>query len=299
MNNKYNFVNCPLCNRNDYEIIIHQTKKKGVGKKYYEEIFNSSSSIFCDQVVKCKKCKFIYLNPRIKKKIIDKGYSFSQDKKFISQNRNRIKTFKNTLNIISNKINVSNKKILDIGSGGGAFLKACKDENIKAEGIEPNKWLVNFSKKKYGVNISTKKLNKIKKSYDIISLFDVLEHIPNIKLTIKKIFKLVKKNGYLIINVPDHDSLARKLLRKKWPFYLTVHLHYFDKHTLCKLLNKKFNLVYSKPYWQFLELGYLIERASGYFKILNVFKKIIFFLNLDKTSLKYNMGQTLFIFKKK
>ena len=299
MNNKYEFVKCPLCNRNDYEIIIHQTKKIGRGKKYFEAIFNSSSSIFCDQVVRCKKCNFIYLNPRIKQKIINKGYSFSKDRKFISQNKNRIKTFKNTLNIISERIDLSKKKILDIGSGGGAFLKACKDNNIIAEGIEPNKWLVNYSKKKYGVNISTRKLDKITKSYDIISLFDVLEHIPNIKLTIKKIYKLVKKDGYIIINVPDHDSLARKLLRKKWPFYLSVHLHYFNKDSLCGLLNKKFNLVYSRPYWQFLELDYVLERASEYFRILKILKKTISFLNLDKTSLKYNMGQTLFIFKKK
>ena len=105
--------------------------------------------------------------------------------------------------------------------------------------------------------------------------------------------------SYLIINVPDHDSLARKLLRKNWPFYLTVHLHYFEKNSLNKLLKKNFNLVCSKPYWQFLELDYVFERASKYFKILKVFKKIILFLNLDKISFKYNMGQTLFIFKKK
>ena len=248
MNNKYEFVNCPLCNKNNYEIIIHSLKKKKERKKYFEDIFNSSSSVFSDQVVKCKKCKFIYLNPRIKQKIIDKGYSFSQDRKFISQNKNRIKTFKNTLNIINNQIDISNKKILDIGSGGGAFLKACKDRNIEAEGIEPNKWLVNYSKKKYDIKISTKNFYKVRKSYDVVSLFDVLEHIPDINFTIQKIFKLVKKNGYLIINVPDHSSLARKILRKNWPFYLTVHLHYFDKKSLCKLLKKKFNLVYSKPY---------------------------------------------------
>ena len=45
-------------------------------------------------------------------------------------------------------------------------------------------------------------------------LFDVLEHIPNIRLAINKIYKLVKKDGFLIINVPDHNSLARKILKR-------------------------------------------------------------------------------------
>lgn len=299
MNSKFELVKCPLCKKNNYEVIINSQKKKEFTKSYIKNVFNSSSSVFDDQVVKCKNCKFIYLNPRIKQKIIDKSYSFSKDRKFISQNKNRIKTFKNTLSLISNQIDFSNKKILDIGSGGGAFLKACKDRNITAEGIEPNKWLVNYSKKKYGINISTKNLNKINKTYHIVSLFDVLEHIPNIKLTINKIYKLVKKDGFLIINVPDHNSLARKILKKNWPFYLTVHLHYFDKKSLSKLLDKKFKLFYSKSYWQVLELSYVLERGSKYFRILKMLNQIIIFLGLGKISLKYNMGQTLFIFKKK
>jgi 2-polyprenyl-3-methyl-5-hydroxy-6-metoxy-1,4-benzoquinol methylase len=299
MNSKFELVKCPLCKKNNYEVIINSQKKKEFTKSYIKNVFNSSSSVFDDQVVKCKNCKFIYLNPRIKQKIIDKSYSFSKDRKFISQNKNRIKTFKNTLSLISNQIDFSNKKILDIGSGGGAFLKACKDRNITAEGIEPNKWLVNYSKKKYGINISTKNLNKINKTYHIVSLFDVLEHIPNIKLAINKIYKLVKKDGFLIINVPDHNSLARKILKKNWPFYLTVHLHYFDKKSLSKLLDKKFKLFYSKSYWQVLELSYVLERGSKYFRILKMLNQIIIFLGLGKISLKYNMGQTLFIFKKK
>ena len=299
MNSKFELVKCPLCKKNNYEVIINSQKKKEFTKSYIKNVFNSSSSVFDDQVVKCKNCKFIYLNPRVKQKIIDKSYSFSKDRKFISQNKNRIKTFKNTLSLISNQIDFSNKKILDIGSGGGAFLKACKDRNITAEGIEPNKWLVNYSKKKYGINISTKNLNKINKTYHIVSLFDVLEHIPNIKLTINKIYKLVKKDGFLIINVPDHNSLARKILKKNWPFYLTVHLHYFDKKSLSKLLDKKFKLFYSKSYWQVLELSYVLERGSKYFRILKMLNQIIIFLGLGKISLKYNMGQTLFIFKKK
>lgn len=298
MNSKFELVKCPLCKKNNYEIIIN-SQKKDFTKNYIKNIFNSSSSVFNDRIVKCKNCKFIYLNPRIKQKIIDKSYSFSKDRKFISQNQNRIKTFKNTLSLISNQIDFSNKKILDIGSGGGAFLKACKDRNITAEGIEPNKWLVNYSKKKYGINISTKNLNKVNKTFHIVSLFDVLEHIPNIKLAINKIYKLVKKDGFLIINVPDHNSLARKILKKNWPFYLTVHLHYFDKKSLSKLLEKKFALVFSKPYWQVLELSYVLERGSKYFRILKILNQIIIFLGLGKISLKYNMGQTLFIFKKK
>lgn len=300
MTKSYEYVKCPLCKKNNYEIIIFPLANlKKLSKKNYIDIFTSSSSVFSDQVVQCKNCKFIYLNPRIKKNIIDKGYSYSKDKEFISQNENRIKTFNNTLSIINKKIDLRKKKILDIGSGGGAFLKACKDKKFNATGVEPNRWLVKYAKKKYGVNISTKNFSNIKKAYDVVCLFDVLEHIPNLHLTTKNISKLTRKDGYVVISVPDHDSLARKLLKRNWPFYLSVHLHYFNKNSIIKLFRSRFKLIYSKPYWQNLELGYVFERASKYFKIFKFLRNIIIFFNLDKISIKYNVGQTLFIFKKK
>ena len=65
MNSKFELVKCPLCKKNNYEVIINSQKKKEFTKSYIKNIFNSSSSVFDDQVVKCKNCKFIYLNPRI------------------------------------------------------------------------------------------------------------------------------------------------------------------------------------------------------------------------------------------
>ena len=68
-------------------------------------------------------------------------------KNLFLKNENRIKTFNNTLSIINKKIDLRKKKFLDIGSGGGAFLKACKDKKFNATGVEPNRWLVKYAKK--------------------------------------------------------------------------------------------------------------------------------------------------------
>ena len=299
MNNFFQFIKCPLCNYNDYKIIIESKYKKKNSYEYLRKLFLSSGSQFMDQVVKCNRCSLIYTNPRIKENIINKGYSFSIDKKFISQDQIRIKSFENTIDTINKKINLSKKKILDVGSASGAFLKACLNKNINADGIEPNKWLVDFGKRNYLVNIKNIRLNKVNKKYDVVSFFDVIEHVPNLKKILLDINKVTKKNGYLIITVPDHDSYARKILAKKWPFYLNVHVHYFTKDTLIKLFGSKYSLIYHKSYWPTLQLSYVLNRATQIFKIFKIFQVLTNILGLGKMSIKYNMGQTLFIFKKK
>ena len=127
----------------------------------------------------------------------------------------------------------------------------------------------------------------------------MLEHVTDLNKTLKKIQKISHNNSYIIINVPAVDTLACKILRKNWPFYLNVHLYYFTDQTLCKIFKKyNFKCLYIKPHWQFLSLGYALYRGKKYFSILNYVLKIIKFLKLENMPFKYNLGQKTYIFKK-
>ena len=78
-----------------------------------------------------------------------------------------------------------------------------------------------------------------------------------------------------------------------------MHLYYFKKKTLEKALKQfNFELVDKFPHWQYLELGYLLSRASKYFNTFLLIKNLINYLGLSKIIVPYNMGQTTFIFKK-
>ena len=137
------------------------------------------------------------------------------------------------------------------------------------------------------------------KKYDVIFFWDVLEHVFDLNLTISKINKILNKNGYLIINCPDHNSIMRKVLKNKWPFYLSVHLYYFNLESLMKIFSKEFEFKKQFAHFQVLSLGYVLSRAKKYFKIFFLGEKIVNTLKIYDVSVKYNMGQTTFIFKKK
>lgn len=291
---------CPICNEKKFEILIKK-KNENLTIEKLQELYSSSNDFFDDQVVKCINCKFVYINPRVKENIILEGYENVVDEKFITQDNLREKTFKNALEKLKKFIQFENlKNGLDVGTASGNFLKVCDVEKIDVEGIEPSKWMVDNLKKNTQLTVFNGSFEnfKFKKKYDIIFFWDVLEHVYNLKLTINKVNEILNSDGYLVINAPDYDSFARKIFGKKWPFYLSVHLYYFNKISLDKLLNKNFSFIKKYPHFQFLELNYVLERAKKYFAFTETFIPIFKFLKLDKLPIKYNIGQTTFIYKK-
>jgi 2-polyprenyl-3-methyl-5-hydroxy-6-metoxy-1,4-benzoquinol methylase len=304
INSYLELINCPLCNSNIFSI---KKKSQYSNVKNVEELFSiyksSGDELMLDQLVSCSTCSFEYLNPRIKSEIILKSYAENQDIDHISQDKLRYKTFANSMKKILAKVNMRNTeniKFLDIGSASGIFLKVIKDMGFNEIGFEPSNWMVNFGKKNYNVNIKQGLIQNVESNkYDFISFWDVLEHVTDLQGTLEKVDELTKKDSYLIINVPDIDSYAKKIMKFNWPFYLNVHLYYFRKKTLEKAMNKyNFKLVYNFSHWQYLELEYILNRASKYFNFFSLVKKIANYLGLSKIILPYNMGQTTFIFKK-
>ena len=298
-------IDCPNCSLNSYKIIKRSNYSEVTKLEDILKIYRSSGDDFLfDQMVKCKNCEFQYLNPRINSKIIFDSYKLNSDEIHVGQDKNRIKTFKKSIKKIINNLKIDKLhlyKFLDIGSASGAFLKTIKDFGFSEEGYEPSKWMVEYGKKNYNVNIkqgSIKNVNDTNK-YDFISFWDVLEHVTNLNETLTKVQKISKKNTILIINVPNVDSVACKLTGLKWPFYLNVHLYYFSNSSIKKILKKyNFELVKSFPHFQYLEIGYLCSRAKKYLSFFSILEKIFSIFGMTNLPIIYNLGQTTFVFKK-
>tara|TARA_Y100000590_G_C15735469_1_gene1018370 strand:+ start:3399 stop:4334 length:936 start_codon:yes stop_codon:yes gene_type:complete len=298
-------INCPNCKENSYKVIKSSDYSRIKNSADLLKIYRSSADdTLFDQMVKCKSCNFQYLNPRVKSKIIEDSYETNIDETHLSQDRCRIKTFKKSINKIMKILNINyfkNYNFLDIGSASGAFLKSIKDFGFKEKGYEPSKWMVEYGKKNYDVNLNQGSIEEVEENekYDFISFWDVLEHVTDLDETLNKVKKVSKTNTILILNVPNIDSIVCKLMGFNWPFYLNVHLYYFSDNTIKKILRKyNFELIDSFPHFQYLELGYLCFRAKKYLKLFFIIEKIVSILKISKLPIPYNLGQTTFIFQK-
>lgn len=297
------YVRCNICGEDNYGVLYKPKHEEIKNEQELIEKFKSSGDeLLIDQVVECKNCGLIYINPRIRNDLIIKGYSLGEDSAFVSQARGREITFERSLRFIEKY--VKKGKLLDIGTAGGSFLYVAKKRNWEVYGIEPNKWLCDWGKKNYGIDIKQGTIfdNKFKDNFfDMISLWDVLEHVPDPKKELLEINRVMKKDGVLVVNYPDIGSLMSKLMGKRWIFLLSVHLFYFTRKTIKRiLLDSGFEPILIKPHFQKLSLGYLVYRMEKYNKGLSkISGKIVNIFKLNDFQISYWLGQTLVISRKK
>ncbi|SVD92673.1 uncharacterized protein METZ01_LOCUS445527, partial [marine metagenome] len=222
------------------------------------------------------------------------------DPSFVSQNSQRIHTFRKVFKrwLKKEKITPSpEKKLLDIGCAGGAFLKVANDLDFQVVGVEPSSYLCDFGQKKYNLDLRPGILQDQRfndNEFDIISMWDVIEHLDQPGKVLEEIHRILKPDGKLIINYPEYDSWPRKLLGYKWPFFLSVHLYYFTPKTMCHLLkNYGFRTKHCEPYLQTLELGYVLKRAGQIYTPFKWVERVIKSIGLGRVPITYYIGQTL------
>jgi len=206
----------------------------------------------------CTNCGFKFTNPRPDKKALGKYYesidyiSHSNINKGIINKLYRFVrqyTIKNKIRLITKFVNEGN--VLDIGCGSGEFLNELKKQNWNVTGIEPNESARKFAAENYGINaLEENDLNNLEKnSFDVITLWHVLEHVFDIEERILQIKKVLSKKGILVIALPNPDSLDAKIYGKYWAAYdLPRHLYHFNKATVERLFNKYgFSIIKLKP----------------------------------------------------
>ncbi|MBF0380281.1 MAG: class I SAM-dependent methyltransferase [Magnetococcales bacterium] len=306
MDDLFENVPCPLCGTQDTIEIRSSNYPDDISKTELLKIYSASSDqILLDSLASCKKCGLIRINPRVKREVIVASYVNAVDPVFIEQNPQRIATFYKTLKDLTAKMGITpaqEKRVLDIGCAGGAFPKAANDLGFSVVGVEPSHWLAQQARSMYELDIRqgvVEEQNFSKESFDIITLWDVIEHLTNPGAVIDHINSLLKKDGILVVNYPDHDSWARRIFASKWPFFLSVHLFYFTPRTITSFLGKHgFEVVEISPYWQTLQLGYVLQRAAQYFRLFGWVGSLVQKLGIANRPITYNMGQTLVVAKK-
>ena len=140
--------------------------------------------------------------------------------------------------------------LLDVGCGTGDFLEFSKQKGWRVVGIEPNDEARAIANKKTNNSVykTNHLLNLENHSFDIITLWHVLEHLPNLEEHIAEFKRLLKPNGTLIIAVPNYKSYDAKIYKTYWAaFDVPRHLWHFSKESI-KILMETFKMNVVKMY---------------------------------------------------
>lgn len=209
----------------------------------------------------CEKCGLNFIHPQPTEKELQKvyslegGYSHSSkrfDKKKISSTKNPKIEF-----LLRN----DKKKVLDVGCASGSFVYVCKLAKLSPRGIDLDKDSIKFGQKE-GLDLRHGRLEEMgfkKNSFDAINLGDIIEHVKYPESFLKECFRILKKNGIIIISTPNTNSLFPKMTKCVYEKFGLMWSHPTPPYHLFDFSDKNLILLLKKN-------GLKIERIT-YFKI--------------------------------
>jgi len=224
------FVSCNLCGNNN-------TK----------HLYNYGST----NIVKCLDCGLVYANPRpredLNKEFFSKSHHSQDLEKRISDAR--VSVFKKALSDIELRRNGLKGKILDVGCGVGTFLNLAKSSGWEVTGIELSKDACEYAKSKLGLEILNSSIEEAhfdKSSFDVVTLWNVLDHLRDPLSMLKEANRILRPGGFLIIRVPNilfhsclHKTfyLLKRFLKKAQDPSIIVN-YGFSARTIKELLRR-------------------------------------------------------------
>ena len=189
-------------------------------------------------LVKCKSCGFVFSNKVPTKEELFNVYNGYSRNDYLSPIT--VKRYNELLDKFEKYRETNN--ILDIGCGIGYFLEQAKKRGWNVYGTEFTDEAVQICKSKgittlQGDILSVKLPENIK--FDIITSFEVIEHINNPHEEIKEYKRLLRQGGIFYVTTPNFNSLSRFLLKEKWNIIAyPEHLSYYTGKTIKKLFNE-------------------------------------------------------------
>ena len=128
--------------------------------------------------------------------------------------------------------------MLDIGCGSGELLNLFQEKGWKIVGVEPDELVRNAAISRYSLDIREEaSLKKITDgSFDVVTMWHVLEHVPGLVDRVKEVKRLLKNDGILVVAVPNSNSMDAKIYGEHWAAYdVPRHLWHFTKDSIAML----------------------------------------------------------------
>jgi len=291
-----NVSNCPLCGSAEKGEFLNC-------KDHFVSAENFSLSI-------CYSCGFCFTDPRPDVESFSRYY---ESDKYISHSKTS-KGFTNNLFHLARKYTLrskgkivskysSGKAILDYGCGTGEFLSSMKKSGWFASGIEPSQLARDHAREKYGLEVSDQSgIEKIQdESIDVITLWHVLEHIYPLKDRVASFHNKLKKEGTLIVAVPNMNSYDAKRYGKFWAAYdVPRHIYHFTPETISSLMTES-GFTHMKTMGMILDAFYISMLSEKYKHGSDKFFKAIFYgmmSNMNAFLGNGNYSSLIYIFKK-
>ncbi|HIJ85298.1 MAG: hypothetical protein HW380_3737 [Magnetococcales bacterium] len=221
-------------------------------------------------VVQCLVCGLSFSPEGVYDSTLDTLYEEVVDARYIRDQAARQRTFALAFDRIEPLLSMTPGTMLEIGAYCGFFGREAKLRGWDYVGVEPSHWSVAYAREslKLDVRCGTLKQNydELSGPYDVIVLWDVLEHIRDPMDLLVDVRRLLKDSGVLVLSTLDMDTWFPRLMGSRWPWIIDMHLFYFTHDTLEMMLNAAgFRLEKIEKYTHFAYIRYIFDKFAALF----------------------------------
>jgi SAM-dependent methyltransferase len=254
---------CPLCGRSNMMLVHPSNAPDDIDPS--EFACTSDAIAQHDDIVQCPDCGMVSSNPTIGPSEIIRNYAEMTDESYLSEHEAREELFEWVLDRIDGFL-LPGRRLLEVGSNVGLFLKVAGERGWKVRGIEPSKWAVELGRQRFGVDLvqgTVDDLDDQPSSADAIVMLDVLEHLSDPVGNLRKLRMVLADDGLLAVSTIDVSSVHAKVRRGNWPWFIRPHLQYFTPESLDATFKRSgFRMVHWAVVPRWFHLSYLAERAG-------------------------------------
>lgn len=284
-------VACNLCGSNDFRVLYpstmgpHETNPQPSHFRCTTATYGIHPTI-----VQCNVCSLVYANPRLNASAVEENYYAVDDPAYIVEREGRELTFQRNLEPLNRLVqtrgvdrsnghapiprahadpndSTEQPRLLDVGCHIGVLVEVAQSRGWSATGVEPSVWAARMAHDR-GLNVINSTLagaNLPSNHFDAVTLWDVIEHLTNPRADLKQVHRILKPGGVIAIHTIDIESVPARVMGKRWPWLMEMHLYFFSPRTLARMLTDiGFNIELWRYQGRYLRFNYLTTRVQPY-----------------------------------
>jgi 2-polyprenyl-3-methyl-5-hydroxy-6-metoxy-1,4-benzoquinol methylase len=273
----FEYRNCPNCGQNDFEVLFGSNIKTDDFNVLFDYRMEGHDSQADGEGylipgkewgrhVRCKNCHLIYMNPMEKVSKTNEYYFKAKNTHAPTIRESYLKTAESQIRLI--KKYASGTNLLDIGCAQGFFLYNASKVGYTTKGIEISQDAAEYAIREFGLDIEAKLFEELQfpeNHFDVVTLWQVLEHVPYPLTVLKEVHRILKPEGLLVVSTPNIEGIPAKILKKKWWDIKRLHINQFSTKTLMDIVqNAGFKNTSPVGYRGFVSLSILLTMMLKY-----------------------------------
>lgn len=272
-------------------------------------LFQKGHSHIC----RCRKCRLIFtaqtLNLGQIRNYYSKDYFLGSEKKLGYYDyfaEEEIIRLNSQVRIKKLKEITRRRNLLEVGCAAGFFLDEARKAGFQVSGVEISNFMAQYARKKLRLEVKNSPLSAdafTKKKFDVIALWDTIEHLNDPVKVLKEAYKLLRSNGILVLSTGNAGSFFAKISGRHWHLYTPPqHLSFFDKSTIATLLFKSnfetFRIEEEGSYYSLAYLLFALKVKLDYLHLGFLYDWLCS-SKIGKLSVYLNLGDIMTVYAKK